>query len=239
MKVGFIQSGAIGDILIALPAAKWYVDRGFEVCWPIDWRYINFFTRAAPYVHFVPVPEGVSSLDWHLEIPKKILKIQDVKDIFILYCYLGSNGQKFEFGQPARLPDSLKFDEYKYAVTNVPFSEKWNLHIERDRSAEMRILESISAHLPYTIVHEAPAGNRGDIESQLPELEASRILRVKAMTDSPFDWLGAFEHAHVVACEDSLYANLVEQSNLENKKYLFLRSGCRETPVFKNGWIFR
>ena len=43
MKIGFIQTGAIGDIVIALPAAKWYVDRGCQIFWPIDSRFFDFF----------------------------------------------------------------------------------------------------------------------------------------------------------------------------------------------------
>ena len=239
MKIGFIQTGAIGDILIGLPAAKWYADRGYEVYWPIDQTYIHFFQRAAPYVRFLPVQPGTPSYDFLLGLPQKALLDHGVKDVFTLYIYLGSNGQKFEFGQPPRMPDSLKFDEYKYAITGVPFGEKWNLQIERDRDAEARVLEAIQAHIPYTIVHESPAGNRRNIETQLADAERGRVLRVQAITDSPFDWLAAFEQAQVIACEDSLYANLVEQCNITAKKYLFLRSQCRETPVFKNGWLFR
>ena len=239
MKVGFIQSGAIGDILIALPAAKWYADRGYEVFWPINQSFVPFFQKAAPYVQFLPVPPDAPSYDYLLGLPQRALAAHGVTDIFILYIYLGSNGQKFEFGQPPRMPDALKFDEYKYAITGVPFAEKWNLHLERDADAEARVLEAISAHIPYTIVHESPAGNRRNIESQLPPSEATRVLRVQTITDSPFDWLAAFERADIIACEDSLYANLVEQHNIATKKYLFLRSACRETPVFKNGWLFR
>jgi hypothetical protein len=132
MKVGFVQSGAIGDIVIALPAAKWYVDRGYDVFWPIDHRYVSFFQRAAPYVNFLTVPPGVSAYDWHLGVPKQLLADLQVKDIFTMYLRLESGSGKFEFGQPLFLPEALKFDEYKYAIANVPFSEKWNLVIHRD-----------------------------------------------------------------------------------------------------------
>lgn len=88
MRVGFIQSGAIGDIVIALPAAKWYVDRGFDVFWPVDYRYISFFQRAAPYVNFLSVPAGAISYDWHLGIPNQLLSSLQVKEIFTLYSYL-------------------------------------------------------------------------------------------------------------------------------------------------------
>ena len=45
MKIGFVQTGSIKDIIIALPAAKWYVERGFDVFWPVDYKYISFFKK--------------------------------------------------------------------------------------------------------------------------------------------------------------------------------------------------
>jgi hypothetical protein len=68
---------------------------------------------------------------------------------------------------------------------------------------------------------------------------ASRIVKVSNLTSSPFDWISAFQGAESLAMEDSLHANLVEQLNITVQKYLFLRSGCRQTPVFKNGWVFK
>lgn len=239
MKIGFIQTGAIGDILIALPAAKWYIDRGYDVYWPIDFRYLSFFEFAAPYIHFLEVPKDVNSFDWHLGYPQKLLHLNNVSDIFTLYSYLGSNGQRFDYGQPKYLPDSLKLDEYKYAITGVPFSEKWNLDIKRNALAEEKILESISAHIPYTLIHNAPAGVGRSIEEDISENHKNRIVRITEITKSPFDWIAAFERASLLACEDSVHANLIEQLNINVKKYLFLRSTCSLTPVFKNGWIFK
>jgi hypothetical protein len=239
MKIGFIQTGAIGDIVTAIPAARWYVDKGFDVYWPIAESYVSFFEKAVPYIHFLSVSQESNSYDFLLGIPKRLLNEYGVSEIFTLYVYLGSNDKKFEFGQPPYLSNSLKLDEYRYAITCVPFSEKWNLQIERDNVAENRILDAISAHIPYTIIHESPAGNRREIELQIPDEERARVVRVQNLTDSPFDWLTAFENAQIIATEDSLFANLVEQRNILTKKYLFLRSGCRDTPVFKNSWLFR
>lgn len=239
MRVGFVQSGAIGDIVIALPAAKWYVDRGFDVFWPIDYRYLGFFRRAAPYVNFLEVPQGVNPYDWHLGVPYKLLAQLQVKDIFTLYMRLESNGKKFDFGQPYFLTEALKFDEYKYAIANVPFTEKWNLALHRDPAAEARVLEAIGAHRAYTLVHQAPGGSCRDIVVNLGDELVERAVHVQAITDSPFDWIAACEKASLIAFEDSVHANVVEQLNLMVPKQLFLRSPCAYTPVFKNGWKFR
>jgi hypothetical protein len=37
---------------------------------------------------------------------------------------------------------------------------------------------------------------------------------------------------------DSAFANLVEQLNLPNEKYMMLRSPGLLTPVHRNGWRF-
>jgi hypothetical protein len=239
MKIGFVQTGAIGDIIIALPAAKWYVERGFDVFWPVDYKYISFFKKAAPYVNFIEIPNGVSSYDWHLGLPKKLLNDCSVNEIFILYAQLSSNGEKFEYGQPAFLPDSLKFDEYKYAITNVPFSEKWNLDIKRDVIAEEIILELISAHKPYTIIHNSPAERGRDISNEINDKLQGNLVLIQEITSSPFDWIAAFEHASVIACEDSMHAIIIEQLNIDVEKYIFLHAPCNETPVYKNNWKFK
>ena len=239
MKIGFIQTGAIGDIVIALPAAKWYVDKGFQVFWPIDSRYFDFFKKSAPYIDFLSVPFDTNSYDWHLGLPIYLFNQLNISEYFILYSQLNSDGKRIDFGQPEMLPESLKFDEYKYAICQVPFSEKWNLHIERDMKAEEIVLETISAHIPYAIIHNAPAGNRQDIENIFSDNANQRIVKVNNITASPFDWISAFEKADLLAMEDSLHANVVEQLNIQVKKYLFLRSSCEVTPVFKNGWIFK
>ncbi|MFI3155448.1 MAG: hypothetical protein QX199_04755 [Methylococcaceae bacterium] len=238
MKIGFVQTGAIGDIVMALPAAKWYVDRGFDVFWPIDSRYIGFFQRAAPYVNFLSVPAS-NGYEWHLGIPNQLLASLQVQEIFTLYSYIRNGDQRFDFGQPPFLPDALKLDEYKYAIANVPFAEKWNLVINRNPDGEAKVLESIEAHLPYSIVHDAPAGAGRNIMADIGAEIIGRTVRIQEITDSPFDWIAAFEQAALIACEDSLHANIIEQLNIEVPKYLFLRSRCSHTPVFKNGWKFR
>jgi len=239
MKIGFIQTSAIGDILIALPAAKWYVDRGFDVYWPIDSRFYEFYKKSAPYINFLSVDHNSIPIDYWLEKPKSLLKNNHIKDVFILYHYLGTNQGRYDFGQPMHLVESLKFDEYKYAICSAPFEQKWNLDIERDLNAENLILEKISAHVPFKIAHEAPAGKRRNIVDEIEELHDIRTIHPTSLTNNPLDWLSAFEMSQIILCEDSVFANLTEQRNLTQKKYLFLRSPIQNTPVFKNGWIFK
>jgi len=61
--LGLIQSRGIGDIIIALPIAKYYHDRGVEVYWPIDARFLPSFQNAVDYVKFIPFPFHPQSTD--------------------------------------------------------------------------------------------------------------------------------------------------------------------------------
>ena len=65
-----------------------------------------------------------------------------------------------------------------------------------------------------------------------------RIVEIDERSDSPFDWLATLERAAKIVCIDSSFANLVEQLNFENEKYLILRTPGPLTPVYKNGWHF-
>lgn len=121
----------------------------------------------------------------------------------------------------------------------MPFAEKWNLVINRNADGEAKVLEAIEAHLTYSLVHNAPAGSGRNIIADIGSEIVGREVRIQEITDSPFDWIAAYEHAALIACEDSVHANVIEQLNIQGLKYLFLRSPCGTTPVFKNGWKFR
>src|SRR5277367_1865517 len=109
-KLGLIQSRGIGDIIIALPIAKWYHDRGFQVYWPIDGRFFSSFRSAADYVQFIPFPFK-PSLEGFLTHPQNLLRSVSCERVVVLYSYLSNvpNAHPGLFG-------SLKFDEYKYAA---------------------------------------------------------------------------------------------------------------------------
>jgi hypothetical protein len=46
MKIGIVQTRGLGDVVIAVPLAMWYADRGCEVLWPIDSEFIASFAFA-------------------------------------------------------------------------------------------------------------------------------------------------------------------------------------------------
>ncbi len=237
MKIGLIQTRGIGDIVIAAPIAHYYIERGHEVYWPVDQRFQKFVQAAFPSIYFMPVDSmvtGEASLAYFYSNPLEQLQRAGCSQIHCLYSYL--SGQEIV---NAKLAHSLKFDEYKYAVTSVPFSQKWNLQIERNLANEQALRDKLSIEREYVVLHEEGSNFRLKIELPQDVLDRYQIVKISAISPNPFDWIGVIERASMFVCVDSCFANLAEQLNLCSQKFLFLRSDIRATPVFKNNWQFK
>ena len=116
MKIGLIQTRGLGDIVIALPIARYFYENNNEVFWPIDENYLASFQEIAPWVNWIGVSRDAT--DFFHQTPLDLLSEMNVERTIVLYSYLSNN---------LKLPNkllqhALKFDEYKYAVSNVPFS---------------------------------------------------------------------------------------------------------------------
>ena len=229
-RVGLIQTRGIGDIIIALPIADFLIQQGYDVFWPIDEQIVPAFQQVKPEVNFIAVIKGAGDL---LEKPLNILQRHDCERVIILYSYL-KHDEVYDKG----LLRSLKFDEYKYAISGVPFSNKWNLILHRDHERELALYNKLGITKPYICVHLRGTKFKADITLPKPWSDNYQIIEVDKITDNPFDWIYTFENAAKLVFIDSCFSNLVEQLNLTNEKYLILRSVCSLTPVMKNGWRY-
>lgn len=240
MKIGLIQSGGIGDIVIAAPIAQHYIDMGHDVYWPVGDRFFPFLQPAFPAINFIsigPQPWGYDSLDHAYNRPAAELAKRGCEQIFSLYSNLsGEPGTNFDQVIDPRLANSLKFDEYKYAVARVPFAKKWQLRMVRDRGREQALLERLELRKDYVLIHDRGSNFSADIEPTEEMARDYQIVRISEITDNPFDWLSAIEGASMLFLIDSCFANLAEQLDIGRQRTLFLRSGVRFTPVFKNTW---
>ena len=239
MKIGLVQTGAIGDIVIALPIACYYLNQGHEVYWPIDKRFVVFFSEAEPRVTFIPVDSdrGTNTLEYFLQDPYAYLGKVGCDKMFTLYSYLTG----INLGHP-RLSWSLKFDEYKYAVAGVPFEEKWNLKIVRNFDREQMLREMLNLKKDYVVIHEeGGVGSNFKLEIKIPDdiADTHQIIRIQPLTSSPFDWITIFEGAKQVAMIDCLHANIIEQLRIPVQKTLYLRVPINTTPVYASGWKFK
>jgi len=237
VKIGLIQTRGIGDIIIAAPIAHYFIGQGHEVFWPVESNFYSFVQAAFPDIRFIPVYEeqtGYATVEYFLSQPKAELERRGCDTIFCLYSHLLDLDIIDK-----QLAWSLKFDEYKYAITGVPFDQKWQLSITRNLEREQALFERLAIHGHYIVIHDQGEGFKLDIQLPNDLLRDYQIVRISTLTDNPFDWLLVIERASMLLCVDSCFANLVEQLNFCSHKYLFLRSHTRGTPVFKNSWFFR
>lgn len=235
-RIGIVQTRGIGDIVIALPIAAAFAERGDTVFWPVDEAWVSFLRAAVPYVEFLEVPSGAPPRDYFVAIPQAKLKAARCDVVHVLYSGLALEGEKIA---SERLAQFLKFDEYKYAVCGVPFARKWDLQIGRDAEREERLFASLNLGTgPYICIHRQGHGFTAEVELLPAWRRDYRIVEIDERSDSPFDWLATLERAAKIVCIDSSFANLVEQLNFENEKYLILRTPGPLTPVYKNGWHF-
>ncbi len=236
MKVGIIQTQRLGDLIIVLPIAHWFVAQGHEVFWPVRTDLLAAISAVAPDINFLPVDPALEQRDrlaFFQTHPHELLVAAGCETIHSLYTFLEEDGLVDK-----RLVQSLKFDEYKFAVAGVPFTEKWNLRLTRNRVREEALHGRLNISGEYVLVHND--GSIYSIDIQLPPEWQNRyqIIHVGPMTDSAFDWIYTIENAAKLVMIDSSLANLTEQLNIGGEKYLVLRSLVQQTPVYRNDWKF-
>lgn len=204
--------------------------------WPVDGRWQQFLQEAAPYVTFLPVRHDADPASYLVTLPEAALQASEVERIHMLYSTLNNvGGIKVE---NEKYPEYMQFDQYKYAVAHVPFSEKWNLELARNRAREEKLFDSLGVTREFICVHRRSGSFAPDFGIP-PEWESTHdVVEIDERSASPFDWILTMERAAKLVFIDSVFANLAEQLNLPMEKYLILRSPGPGTPVFKNGWTF-
>jgi hypothetical protein len=222
-----ILPGKIGDIIICLPIAKYYYDKGYKIIWPV-WNYlIDNFKEYINYVEFVPVSylKGVTeakkiAIDKKCEILDLSFTNQD--------CWDNENTKHF-------LKQAKTFDEFRYELASVNFSEKWNLVVNRKIHIEENLKKKICIKNNYAVVHFNGSDSRREVKLNNPN--NNQIIEINPCTSSIFDWITILENAEYLVMYDSCFANLIEQLNLQNKKFFLKRSEPKTTPILKNKWI--
>ena len=237
IKRGIIQSRGLGDIVIALPIARYYADQGDEIIWPICEEFLPSVQAIAPWVTWIGV-ETDKEGRFFLDTPLQVLQSQgcDLDSALYLYQYLSARPDLTD----PELFNILKFDQYKYQVSGVPFIKKWQLRdcIVRDPAVEDALREALGIKPGdrYAVTHFKGSSfeARVDVTWLDPEV---RLIDVDAhATDSVFDWIGVLEGAEAIICIDSVVANLVDQLCIEGDLYWIRRSAWDLTPVLGMSW---
>jgi hypothetical protein len=240
MKKGLLQSRGLGDILIALPIARYYYDLGDEIHWPMCEEFMPSVVRHVPWVKWHSVTTDAKG-DFFLKTPLKILAENDVSEdeTICLYQYVSSDP---ELTDP-ELFNILKFDQYKYWIAGVPFTNKWSLRdcVVRDYDAEAALKKRlrIKEDKPYAIAHLTGSNFKASIDVNWLD-PAVKVIDVEGWLDnkeSIFDWYGVLGGASAFVGIDSAFANLVDCMMLDIPElYWIRRSAWDLTPVMGLAW---
>ncbi|MCK4498885.1 glycosyltransferase family 9 protein [Candidatus Babeliales bacterium] len=227
-KIGIIQPGRAGDIIIVLPIAKWYADKGFEVLWPIQEEFLPLFD----YIDYVTPVVINKALHLCYEESKKLL--QD-KVIRVIDLSIG-------FGRDERdwINSVLTFDEWKYVEADVPFEERRNLQLNRKSEREQALQKCLSLTKPYRLTHSF-GHSPGSFNFKVKD-----AIEIKAVNDfTLFDWIPIIENADKIFCINSCVMNLIEGLKIDVKKSVKLQSDVWKSqrdmllmPHLKENWTF-
>ena len=204
-KIGIIQPGRVGDIILCLPIAKWYYYRGYEVVWPVHKSFIELFDRAY-YVH--PLILDCTLAKSYLAAYAAVKDCDKVIDL----------GIGFGRAEEDWYASGLRFDEWKYREAGVPLAEKYNLQIERNFEAEQALKRKLNLDRycdGYVVTHSESSFARYDFN--VPD-----AIEVKPTAGFHlFDWIGVLEGARYILCVDSCVANLVNQLGIgKGRRYI-------------------
>ncbi len=238
MKLGIIQVASLGDIIIALPIARYYYEQGHEIHWPILDRYVAAFRETVPWVKWLPISPLTD--DCMYEVPQRVLRERVEKTICLYHAC--ANTPEF---QPEPVPAAiLKFDQYKYAVGKVPFFEKWNLSrcITRNHDREQTLFRKLVSHEPYLVLHLRGSDEARNFDVTPAVRRGYQIIEITELTDCFFDWLAILEGAGILVLIDSVFSNLVDQLGIgQRASKLFLRRSHNQvawTPVMMGNWQY-
>jgi hypothetical protein len=230
---GIIQSRGLGDIIIALPIARYHYNQGKEVIWPICEEFYGSVKDSAPWVTWVPMPfDRIGKFFYekaYFELGQR-----GCTDFICLYQSL--TGHPELSGRPYF--QFQKFDEHKYTAAGVPFANKWKLEecITRDSIKEDALYNRLVKNPNYYVTHLTGSNYQAkpDLSNIPPDWQ--RIDIDDNITDCVFDWLKIIEGAQALIALDSVVANIVDQLQLEVDKYWIPRSHIHLTPVLGSVW---
>jgi hypothetical protein len=228
MVIAIVQPGKIGDIIICLPIAYSFYRRRQEVIWPVHKSLLPMFESAVDYVKFVPVDS--------YDLETSIAALAPYNPGQILPLGFGFRG--YERLTRLWLESKKRFDEYKYHVAGVPFDQKNQLVIKRDRKREEALYGKIVQNDFYHVVMTAASDCAISVELS-PEKAVGDRVEITNETDSVFDWLLVLERASAYFMIDSCMVNLASQMGFKAPGVRCWKPGYtngHDYPLLRDNW---
>lgn len=204
-KALLIQPGAVGDIFLCAPIARYYHREGYDVIWPVSERFLPILKRFN-YVKPLKLSNDVFHQDWLKSDVMQIFQFCDVNN-YDLVLNLADRGPH----PTAQLP-SEKFEETKYRLAMVPFIAKHTLVWERDFAKEKQLYEllvdDIDKKTEYVVAHlESSRGDRTNI----PDNEKRKVIEIKPIDGYDiFDWYLVIRRASAIYCVESAVHQFID-----------------------------
>jgi hypothetical protein len=159
----------------------------------------------------------------------------DQDEILYLYQFLNVRPDLTD----PELFNILKFDQYKYWVSGVPFRQKWTLKdcIERDPLREQALYDQVvGSASDYAVAHLEGSNFKANVD--LSFLDPAVTFTIDpSLSSSIFDWLKIIEGATSFVGVDSVFANLVDSMCIDlDNLYWIRRSPWDLTPVLGSAW---
>lgn len=202
-KILMIQPGAFGDIFICAPIARWYSDAGYEVVWPIREQFYEHVVRLG-YVTPHLLDDRVLDVDWLRSDVMKCLELYRTLNCFDYVLNLADRGPH---GVAQLLTEN--FEQVKYRLADVPFSEKHNLkwirHLDKEEELFDRFVTSDpSKQRKYAFVHNTTSA--GDM-IKLPRIELPIVYCEEVPGYTIFDWYQVIKNAdEIYVTESSIHS---------------------------------
>jgi len=194
------QPGKVGDIIICLPIAKWYSDRGYKVEWLVQKEYHTLF-NFVPYVTPVERAEGYydKTVDLSFGLNHK------------------SPSHRLWLSRQKQL-DS--FVTLKYEIAEVPLSEIGSLNYERNYQREEELYHLVigDASGGYALVHnDSDYGTAADVRTDL------RVVQFRKVGDyTIFDWRKVIEKAAEIHAIDSSLVNFADRCDITGDLHYYV-----------------
>jgi hypothetical protein len=209
-RLGLIQPGRAGDIIICLPIAKYYFDKGYEIIWPVLSEYYDCF-RDISYVNPVRLDCDIS---FAAIKAMEICRNKNCEELDLSFGFSGSEASEYHYD----LNYSNNFVYAKYKLAKVPIEERWNLQYNRNRNKELELYNKVVKKPDYILVHADSSRGQHLYSKREDEVRVQKIEGYNI-----FNWMKIIEDAKEVHCVDSSICNLVEsQKHLypKVKKYI-------------------
>lgn len=216
-KLLLIQPGAFGDIFLCAPIAKFYSDKGYEVYWPVTKKFTSTL-EYFPYVKPILLSDEILHKDWMRSDVMKILPHLHKYEKVINLADRGPHPTAQQYWE--------NFEQCKYRLAEVPFSEKNNLSWQRKKNKEKELLKflGLSDQDEYAVIHRVDSHNEA---AEIPEINIKTVeIRELNGFNIP-DWFTVIQKAKQIFCVESGIHQFIDGIAAKTTKEKFLlRKPC-------------